>query len=386
MAKGKKKRGKQCGLRRLLGRCVLALGLLFILLAIVPMLIPMDAYRQAAEKAASEALGLPVTMADMRLRLLPFPGVSLKGLTVGDVQRGERRLAARAARTTFAILPLLSGQLQLTSLRLDDVVVRLSNQQQGLRRLHLDRLSGTVEISAERLRITRGTSRLYGGSANFTATIFPLQGSRRRIGGELQLSGIKALPLLRDTAATEHLSGSLASEISFAMQGGEPESLRQSLRVDGPVHLTEGAIHGIGLKGAATLLIPGGKPSGDIAYNRLDFRLHMRGNSIAADDIRFGNEALNATGDIQVGADGRLQGKIMVQGSGIAQLAGSTFVVGGSVEKPLILPDTITVLGGTVGAVVGGPVGAAVGASIGSKAGDVVDSISEGIKGLFQGK
>ena len=100
--------------------------LLFVILALVvaalaiPFLIPMDRYRDLMVSALAEASGRKVTIESMRLRLLPTPGVEMRGAAIQNPPGfpAEPMLAAQSLSADVAVAELLRGRLRVTALTL----------------------------------------------------------------------------------------------------------------------------------------------------------------------------------------------------------------------------------------------------------------------------
>ncbi|MDD2720536.1 MAG: AsmA family protein [Gallionella sp.] len=73
-----------------LKRTLIALALLLVVALALPFLISLEGYRPELEKAASERLGEPVTIAAIRLAALPTPHVSIEGIKAGSDAKLER--------------------------------------------------------------------------------------------------------------------------------------------------------------------------------------------------------------------------------------------------------------------------------------------------------
>lgn len=93
-----------------------ALVLLLLLLLLLPSLIPADQYRALIAAKASEALGRPVGVGAARLMVLPAPGAEVSDLSIGEDPAFGREpfLRAKAIQVRVAVLPLLSGRLEVT--------------------------------------------------------------------------------------------------------------------------------------------------------------------------------------------------------------------------------------------------------------------------------
>ena len=59
------------------------LGFVLLLALVLPYLLPLNRYLPQIQKIASDKLGEPVEIAELRLALLPLPSVTLKGITLG---------------------------------------------------------------------------------------------------------------------------------------------------------------------------------------------------------------------------------------------------------------------------------------------------------------
>ncbi len=86
----------------------------------IPFLIPMDRYRDLMASTLSEATGRKVTIQSMRLRLLPTPGVEMRGAAIQNPPGfpAEPMLAAQSLSADVALAELLRGRLKVTSLTL----------------------------------------------------------------------------------------------------------------------------------------------------------------------------------------------------------------------------------------------------------------------------
>ena len=102
-----------------------ALFVLFGVLAValaVPFLVPLEGYIPGLTKRVSEAIGEPVSIADLRLQLLPTPRVAIIDLKLG---RKNEVSVARASIVPDLLL-LLSGEVVLHEIRADGVRVKAS--------------------------------------------------------------------------------------------------------------------------------------------------------------------------------------------------------------------------------------------------------------------
>ena len=112
-------------LRTLVG-VLLALGCLATLLLAAPLLLDQERYRGLLTDRASRLLNRRVTASSLRVRLLPAPGATVRGLAVSDrAPRPETFMDAERVDVSLRLLPLLKGELQVSKIRLDRPRIRL---------------------------------------------------------------------------------------------------------------------------------------------------------------------------------------------------------------------------------------------------------------------
>lgn len=135
-------------------KILVAAALLLVVLVIaavvlVPRLIDVERYRPRIEKMASERVGRPVTLGEIRMRILPSPRVRIDDLRVAGGPRdgGEPLAEVAIAEVGVALLPLVSGELRLQGVRLYEPKIRLTREEDG---------RWSVEDLLERAETSRG--------------------------------------------------------------------------------------------------------------------------------------------------------------------------------------------------------------------------------------
>jgi hypothetical protein len=345
------------------------LGGLLALLIIVPMLIPSASYRQAAEKAATNALGVPVKIGTLGLRALPVPGVSVSKVRVVDVAGGTPRLVVGSGRVSVAVAPLFSGHVELKGITFNNVTLRTSEKAKGgdVHTVHIDKVTGAVRLAGNALDMPDWRLSLYGGTVRLHATLSPLSGKDSTLSGTVKAEGIHIQPLLADAAGQKRITGTLSSTLKISARGEDEAQMQRTLAVDGPVRLTKGQLTGLGLEGsAAALLIGGNLAGGPVVFDHFDLQLKVRGRNIWLNDIALASSHLNAKGQVKIAADKKLSGQI--ETSGMKGLTGTKLLVAGTTDSPRVYPAPSSLIGGAIGGTVGGPVGAAVGSKVGGAA------------------
>lgn len=103
-------------------RIALAFLLIFVVLAVLPFLIPMGAYIARIEQAASQKIGVPVRIKTLRFALLPSPRVNIEGLVVGNDE--DIRVAHVAA--VLDVRTLFDDVRVISKLNIDEPVLKQS--------------------------------------------------------------------------------------------------------------------------------------------------------------------------------------------------------------------------------------------------------------------
>jgi uncharacterized protein involved in outer membrane biogenesis len=123
-------RGKRIGKRFLLVSALLAL-LLVIFLA--PSLVSLSRYKSRITHLMSTAMGRPVHLSSVELRLLPRPGFVITNLTVDEDPAfgAEPILHANSVTAAIRLLALLHGEMQISSISVDEASLNLVRNAAG---------------------------------------------------------------------------------------------------------------------------------------------------------------------------------------------------------------------------------------------------------------
>lgn len=105
---------------------LLVLGGLAALLLTAPLILNQERYRGLLADRASRLLNREVKAESLRVRLLPRPGATIRGLTVADRAPWSRTfIEAESLTVNLKLLPLLRGDLQVRQIRIDQPRIRL---------------------------------------------------------------------------------------------------------------------------------------------------------------------------------------------------------------------------------------------------------------------
>ncbi len=213
---------------------------------VIPFLIPMDRYRALMVGALSEASGRKVTIESLRLRLLPTPGMEMRGAAIQNPPGfpPEPMLAAESLSADVALLELVQGRLKVRGLTLLHPVLTFVTNAAGASNFESVRPTRTGRVEKEGKRAEEGIS-LEGVSGVKIRKMELRYGtvSANRVVERTRLTGIdfetRELPLsmveLRRAEGKISLRG---VELKLA---GLPEPLRLT---GGSVTLKRGAIRG----------------------------------------------------------------------------------------------------------------------------------------------
>ncbi len=154
-----------------------------------------------------------------------MPGPRVKGFTKRDGWGDEPlRLAALGSLDANARLSI--GKLTVSTVRLDQSDV-------------------TVAIKDRVMTTTLNDVRLYQGTGRGTITLDGTSGTTANLRANVQLDGIEALPLLKDTAEFDRLTGKGRLSFAIAGQGATERQIIGTLNGKVDVAFADGAIVGI---------------------------------------------------------------------------------------------------------------------------------------------
>ena len=128
-----------------------ALGALAVLLAvvIVPPLVSISRYKSRITNLMAEALGRPVRLSSVEMRLFPVPGFVLTDLTVEEdpAYGAEPILHANTVKASIRLLSLWRGRLEIGTISVDEASLNVVRTAEG--RWNLDPLFRTAAAKAQ---------------------------------------------------------------------------------------------------------------------------------------------------------------------------------------------------------------------------------------------
>ncbi|OSQ38394.1 AsmA family protein [Thalassospira mesophila] len=114
---------------------------IIVALLVIPSLIDWNSYKSEVTTAVNEATGRNLELrGDLSLSLLPFPALSVEDAVLGNVDGAtdENMVTVKEVQVSVALMPLLTGNIQVTEVRLIDPVVSIETFADGSNNLVFD--------------------------------------------------------------------------------------------------------------------------------------------------------------------------------------------------------------------------------------------------------
>ena len=116
----------------IIGATASVLALFIIAMTLAALLFPGEKVRAIIERNAASALMMPVRIGAVSISFWNFPSMNITGIAVGPARPGEPPLAAvQSIRVRVGLLPLLRGQVDISSLNVDHPVVNVITRADG---------------------------------------------------------------------------------------------------------------------------------------------------------------------------------------------------------------------------------------------------------------
>lgn len=388
-----------------------------------------DDFRARAEREATAALGVPVKLGALSVDLWPLPAVAVSDLRVQT--QPPLTLGRLEARPVWA--GLLGGRLEIATLVVRDLVVPAtgvaaigaamqkkaaapgttapSGSGGGLslvpRRALLERvtwvdekgarttLDAQLQLGGDRLldkasfkilqgrlagargEIQRGDGQwplridVGGGRVSGPLTLTPAKGGAQLLQGQLKTENVEVAEL---TAPSRTLTGKLQATTTLRAEFREPGQIADVLVTQTQFTVQDAVVHGIDLAQAVKTI--GLSRGGETRLDTLAGQLHTQGKAAQLKNLVASSGALTAAGDVAMGADRSLNGRVTVDLSSSRGAVGVPLVVGGTLDSPNVTLTRGALLGAAIGTAVAPGVGTGAGAKLG-------DRIGESLKGLF---
>jgi uncharacterized protein involved in outer membrane biogenesis len=379
-----------------------------------PFLVPIDRLIPEISSIASQKLGQPVSISDLKLHVLPTPRAVAYGITVGKRQQlriGELEVVPDLA--TLFSTPWTIRLVRAENVELDEAALVLlfaiahsgAPDPYEVKRVQLHDVKlrspslvlPPVDIDArlgERYRVERARLDLGEGSLEFvlqprsaTATLVNVSGQvyggsvdahmridwtrQWQVSGDLSLGGVDLAPLQRLLAKPVKLTGRVKSTTALSARAKTAEGLLDALAIDGPFEILGGEYQGVDLAKAGDLTASRGTADAT-RFDEFKGLLQMRGKLVRITELCVRSPNMVAGGNIEIAEDQKLSGALSVSVAGTGGFVGVPVKLSGTVAEPGVSPTT----GYTIGAVIGTLILPGIGTGIGASAASAMQGVA----------
>jgi hypothetical protein len=235
-------------------------------------------------------------------------------------------------------------------------------------KVQFDRVDASALLTRQGVETSDLALRLYGGRAGGALAVGWNTGWS--IVGNLAVEAVRLQPLASILAGNRSISGKLSGKPHFELRGRHAADLLPSMQLSSDFVVEDGTLQKVDLVAAARN--PLAKPSGgETRFDELSGHLDMDPDGYHFSKLRVASGLLRATGDVSVGRDQRLDGRIDAELRGTASLLSVPLNVSGTVHDPSVAPTKTAM----AGAVAGSVLLPGIGTAIGFKAGQLTDRI-----------
>jgi hypothetical protein len=133
-----------------------------------------------------------------------------------------------------------------------------------------------------------------------------------------------------------------------------------------------GILYGLDLPAAVSVLTKQGKSDGQTQFDALEGRLVVGRGAYRFTDLRIASGVLSARGNVTIGANKSLSGRLNTSAKPLGAAANVPLVLAGTLESPRIYPDASALVGAAVGSTVLGP---GIGTAAGEKLGEIAEEL-----------
>jgi uncharacterized protein involved in outer membrane biogenesis len=389
--------------------------LLAVIAAAVPLLVPASHLIPTITRIATEKLGQPVTIADLRLYLFPTPRATAKGLEVG--RKGE--VVVEELEIVPDLLSLVSGPVSIRLVHARGVALKqaalaipdtLPKSEGGdavlVKRVRLERVSlqhaavklppfdvdvqlgealalQSAQLEARDIALTITSSEeaprvvsyafegsLYGGTVRGNARFDTSK--QVHLSGKAAIAGVELLPIQTLLGKPAQFSGRLKADVSFSSRARAADKLADALALDAPFEITGGTYHGYDLSkvgGFSGKLEKGGATK----FDELRGTVQLRGRQVKVMPLCVKSPSLTAAGNVDIAPSQELSGKLDVSVARTGGFVGIPVQLRGTTSDPWFTPTKGYLIGAAIGTAVLPVIGTSIGSSLGSRMEGKVD-------------
>jgi hypothetical protein len=222
-----------------------------------------------------------------------------------------------------------------------------------------DRIDATATLDRDKIETRDLVARMYGGRVSGAVTVDWRPGWT--IGGDLAVESVRLQPLAAIVTGNRSISGRLAARPRFSLRARQASDLLGSLTLKSDFVVEDGTLHKVDLVAAARNPLAARPASGETRFDELSGHLKIDAQGYYFSGLKVASGLLRATGEVLVGRDQRLEGRIDAELRGTASLLTVPLNVSGTTQDPSLSPTKSALAGAVAGSVLLPGIGTAIG-------------------------
>jgi len=235
--------------------------------------------------------------------------------------------------------------------------------------IRFDELNIKGVANNEHTELQDVNGKLYGGTLNGKVTISSSKGVS--VQGNLGLREIELKQAAALVSPTTHVSGKLNASPTFSSRAPTFSQLAEALRLETPFTVHGGILYGFDIVSAATSLGKQGASGGQTRFDELAGHLVLEHRAYHFTDLKIASGAFGARGNVTISQSKALSGQLKTSVKALGASASVPLTVAGTLDSPMLYPNTTALAGAVVGTILAPGVGTAAGA----KVGELVDQL-----------
>ncbi|HHH36615.1 MAG TPA: hypothetical protein ENK48_07285 [Gammaproteobacteria bacterium] len=265
--------------------------------------------------------------------------------------------------------PLVAGRLKLA-----EGTIYKPAQDQSL--FSFEEIQSDFDLSAKMLENREVTIAAYGGRISGSTTLH--WDPEWHLGAKLEARDIDSAALLENVSDEKIISGEFSGRVSLSLAGRTLARMLDNPAIEGRFHFRDGIFYKADLEQAGVKSDPDAIADGQTPFHEFSGKTRIAQGIIEIEDIKLTSSAMQATGNISVDREQRLQGQLTLGIRKTAALTSVPMIVSGTTREPHLRPSNSVLLGGVVGTTILGP---GVGTAVGIKVGEGVEKFISAIAG-----
>jgi len=235
--------------------------------------------------------------------------------------------------------------------------------------IRFDELNIKGVANNEHTELQDVNGKLYGGTLNGKVTISSSKGVS--VQGNLGLREIDLKQAAALVSPTTHVSGKLNASPTFSSRAPTFSQLDEALRLETPFTVHGGILYGFDIVSAATSLGKQGASGGQTRFDELAGHLVLEHRAYHFTDLKIASGSFGARGNVTISQSKALSGQLKTSVKALGASASVPLTVAGTLDSPMLYPNTTALAGAAVGTILAPGVGTAAGA----KVGELVDQL-----------